>query len=116
MNWQWWIMEKVTGAVHRLGHALVQIAEHLCRRQWVDFVVMVLLAAGISLVSVWVGAMVLLIAIVMLVRRRGHALLVTRMADEERDIVETWDESWDSPGRRHANMTHEYSYRAFEDD
>jgi len=116
MNWQWWIMEKVTGAAHRLGHAPARIAEYLRRRQWVDFVVMVLLAAGISLVSVWVSAMVLFIAIIMLVRRRGHALSVSRMADEERDSDETREEFWDSPGRRHANMTHEYSYRAFEDD
>ena len=116
MNWQWWIMEKVTGAVPRLGHALARIAEYLRRRQWMDFAVMVFLAAGVGLVSVWLGAMVLFIAVVMLVRRRGPALPVSRMADEERDIDETWDEFWDSPGRRHANMTHEYSYRAFEDD
>jgi hypothetical protein len=116
MNWQWWIMEKATGAVHRLGHVLARIAKSRWRRQWVDFSVMVFLAAGVCLVSIWVGAMVLFIAVVMLMRRQGPALPISRMADEERDIDETWDESWDSPGRRQANMTHEYSYRAFEDD
>lgn len=116
MNWQWWIMEKATGAVRRLGHAFAQVTEYRCRRQWVDFAVMVLLAAAVGIVSVWVGAMVLFIAVVMLVRRWWPARSVSRIADEGRDIDETWDESWDSSGRRHANMTHEYSYRAFEDD
>ena len=116
MNWQWWIMAKVTGTVYRFGHVLTRASEYRLRRQWVDFAVMALLAVGVGLVSIWVGAMVLFIAIVMLVRWRGAALPVSRIADEGRDIDETWDESWDSPGRRQANMTHEYSYRAFEDD
>lgn len=116
MNWYWLILGKGASAVRGVAKLFVWKLEGLRRRQWVDFAVMVFLAAGVGLVSIWVGAMVLFIAVVMLMRRQGPALPDSRMADEERDIDERWDEFRDSPGRRHANMTHEYSYRAFEDD
>lgn len=70
MNWQWWVMEKGASVVRGLAKLFAWILEDLRRRRWADFAVMALLAVGISLVSIWAGAVILFIAVAMLVRRR----------------------------------------------
>lgn len=69
MNWHWLVMEKVVSAARGLTKLFAWVREDLRRRQWADFVVMALLAAGISLVSIWAGAVILFIALAMLLRR-----------------------------------------------
>lgn len=73
MNWQTWIAEKTAGALRRFGHVLTLIATYRRPRRWVDFAVMALLAAGIGLVSTWVGAVILFIAVALFVRREAPA-------------------------------------------
>lgn len=116
MNWQTCIAEKTVGALRRFGHALASIAAYRRPRRWADFAVMALLAVGIGLVSMWAGAVVLFIAVALFMRREAPAQPAHQVSGKEPEIDTSWDELWDTPGRRHATMTHEHAYRAFEDD
>jgi ABC-type dipeptide/oligopeptide/nickel transport system permease component len=73
MDWQTCIAEKTVGALRRFGHVLASIAAYRRPRRWADFAVMALLAAGISLVSMWAGAVILFIAVALFVRREVPA-------------------------------------------
>lgn len=70
MNWHWWILEKGGSAARSVTRLCAWILEDFRRRQLADFAVLALLAAGIGLVSIWAGAVILFVAVAMLVRRR----------------------------------------------
>ena len=83
MNWHWLILGKWASAVRDAARLFAWILKD--RR--VDFAVVALLAAGVGLVSIWLGAVIFFIAVAMLLRRCSPSQSVCRNGKVRSD---TW--------------------------